>query len=118
MRRFLVAVAVAIGTSLVNAAPSESGVLVDIKKGISYAVNDGNPRLVITDGIRATVLKDSQYEYPLGSDYGETGTRTLSNSGKREMASWLTKCNAGPGGSWDTEFTYRYYVEGDLWLCR
>ena len=113
-----IAAAAVIGTSFITSTPANAGVLIDIKKGIEYQVNDGNPRLAITDGNRATVFKSSKYEYPLGNNFGETKTYTLSNSEKRTSASNLTKCNASHGGSWDTEFTYGYYVEGDTWLCR
>ena len=113
-----VTIAAVIGGSFLVPVPAQAGVLVDIKKGIEYQVNDGNPRLAITDGNRATVFKNSKYEYPLGSNFGETKTFTLGNSQNRAWAEDLTKCNASVGGSWDTEFTYGYYVESDLWLCR
>ena len=113
-----ISAAAVIGASFIASTPANAGVLVDIKKGIEYQVNDGNPRLAVTDGNRATVFKSSKYEYPLGSNFGETKTYTLSNSQKRAWAGELTKCNATHGGSWDTKFAYGYYVEGDLWLCR
>ena len=74
--------------------------------------------MAITDGNRATVFMDAKYEYPLTCGFGEVKTYGLSETNKRSMAAYLTKCGATHGGSWDKEFTYKYYVQGNTWLCR
>ena len=113
-----IAAAAVLGASINSAVPANAGVLIDIKKGIEYQVNDGNPKMAVTDGNRATVFVNSKYEYPASGGFGATKTYTISDARKRSFASDLTKCNAANGGSWGTEFTCNYYVGSHLWLCR
>lgn len=106
--------------SIVNlASPADAGVLFDASVRKVYLINDGNPRMIMTDGSRTSIFFHSSHEYPLDNKpFGSDRSAPLYDPQLRWMADLLTKCGASHGYSrTDVKATYKSYAGESLWTC-
>ena len=86
----IAAAAVVIGTSFIAANPAEAGRFYGLKYNVGISKNDGNPRLVISDGSRLTVLMREENKNPLPEGgYGFMKTYSMSQDDAATMAEML-----------------------------
>ena len=84
------AVAAVIGTLFIAANPAAAGRFYSLKYNVGISKNDGNPRLVISDGSRLTVLLLEENKNPLkDGGYGYTKTYSLNRDHAAMMAEML-----------------------------
>tara|TARA_A100000171_G_C2003157_1_gene82794 strand:- start:22 stop:459 length:438 start_codon:yes stop_codon:yes gene_type:complete len=105
---------------LINlASPANAGVLFDASIRKVYLINDGNPRMIMTDGSRTSIFFHSSHEYPLDNKpFGFERSAPLYDPQLRWMADLLTKCGASHGYSLtDVKATYKSYAGESLWRC-
>lgn len=85
-----IAAAAVVGTSLIVANSALAGRFYSLKHNFGISKNDGNPRLVISDGSRLTVIYLDENKNPLkGRGYGDMMTFSLSQEAAGSMAEML-----------------------------
>ena len=70
--------------------PAIAGRVFSLKDNIGISKNDGNPKFVLTDGIRYKVYRDEENRFPLSGGYGASKVYNVTdNEDLMLLSNWL-----------------------------
>ena len=70
--------------------PAIAGRVFSLKDNIGISKNDGNPKFVLTDGVRYKVYRDEENRFPLSGGYGASKVYNVTdNNDLMLLSNWL-----------------------------